>query len=647
MAPSGHHHSSLQLAHSLVVGSCSRKSSNENFLSDESDFVTTEIFVADIPQKFLKEELFLMLRLPNPLFMPELTGQSGLLYFLILFIGPMDGCPKERHEMGRVMATLMADKNFHRLTLLASKKEDLTEGIDHFLGCSTLIPPGKIDDRSLFSPENLPTPSETMSTKRKSNFSSKISEISELKSELLNHDVTETSVNCSKEKRKIGVSTIERMAESPFDKTGRSFGGLVRDFKNRLPFYADDFSSAFNFQCLTSILFIFFANFAVAVAMGEALSEKTNGLLGVTEVLVSHAISGTIWALFSGQPLCIVAAVGPFLVFESSLCQFCDSINLDYLSVRFWTGIWTFGFMLLMAMIEAPTVMRYLTRFTEDIYTAFIAAIFVWEGGKFVYDEFRSHPLSYLDTYCEKSSFNCSSSTNATSANFNETAFRARKWQNNVRLADQPDTAFLSLILFVMTFLLAFGLKRLRTSIYCGRTLSPLRDHDLKHVNIKPSFDLTSPEKRGWFVRPLGTRQQPLPLYMLFASMIPAFLASVVIFAQTEIVEILLSKEERRLRKPGGFHLDLVVNGVVVLIASVLGVQWLTPAAVQSLSHAASLTVMKRAAPGETPEIHYVIEQRVTLLIIALLHDFHTYDDERFKHCPCPIGRADFFQQFF
>lgn len=59
----------------------------------------------------------------------------------------------------------------------------------------------------------------------------------------------------------------------PFARTGKPFGGTIRDIRSRFPYYWDDIKTALNFQCVTSILFIFFANFASAVALGEVLSE--------------------------------------------------------------------------------------------------------------------------------------------------------------------------------------------------------------------------------------------------------------------------------------------------------------------------------------------------------------------------------------
>jgi len=62
----------------------------------------------------------------------------------------------------------------------------------------------------------------------------------------------------------------------PFVRTGRPFGGVKNDLKKRFPFYLDDYLQALNFQCFTSTLYIFFANFASAVAIGDVLGIIEN-----------------------------------------------------------------------------------------------------------------------------------------------------------------------------------------------------------------------------------------------------------------------------------------------------------------------------------------------------------------------------------
>lgn len=71
--------------------------------------------------------------------------------------------------------------------------------------------------------------------------------------------------------------------------------------------------------------------------------------------------------------------------------------------------------------------------------------------------------------------------------------------------------------------------------------------------------------------------------------------------------------------KGGGFHWDLLLMAVCCLLCSYLGLPWMCAAAVQSLAHCGSLSVMKRHAPGERPVVDHVIEQRVTTICVALL----------------------------
>ena len=47
--------------------------------------------------------------------------------------------------------------------------------------------------------------------------------------------------------------------------------------------------------------------------------EKTYDNLGVKETVISTSLCGIVFALLAGQPLMIIGATGPVLVFEQSL----------------------------------------------------------------------------------------------------------------------------------------------------------------------------------------------------------------------------------------------------------------------------------------------------------------------------------------
>jgi len=62
-------------------------------------------------------------------------------------------------------------------------------------------------------------------------------------------------------------------AEDPLARTGRPFGGMIRDIKRRYQYYKSDFTDALNAQVLAAVIFIYFAALSPAITFG--------GLLGV------------------------------------------------------------------------------------------------------------------------------------------------------------------------------------------------------------------------------------------------------------------------------------------------------------------------------------------------------------------------------
>lgn len=68
--------------------------------------------------------------------------------------------------------------------------------------------------------------------------------------------------------------------------------------------------------------------------------EKVNGWIGVSESLLGISIFGIVFALFSGQPIIIVGATGPKLVFEAALYQ----VSLLSFLLSLWSGyMWPQG----------------------------------------------------------------------------------------------------------------------------------------------------------------------------------------------------------------------------------------------------------------------------------------------------------------
>ena len=74
-------------------------------------------------------------------------------------------------------------------------------------------------------------------------------------------------------------------------------------------------------------------------------------------------------------------------------------------------------------------------------------------------------------------------------------------------------------------------------------------------------------EGRQWFIHPFGTAPEPgvqdlepNPWWTSIAAVVPALLASILIFMDQQITAVIVNRKEHKLKKGGGYHLDLLVR---------------------------------------------------------------------------------------
>ncbi|XP_039350658.1 anion exchange protein 3 isoform X5 [Mauremys reevesii] len=412
--------------------------------------------------------------------------------------------------------------------------------------------------------------------------------------------------------------------DDPLRRTGICFGGLVQDIKRRYPKYLSDIRDALHSQCLAAVLFIYFAALSPAITFGGLLGEKTEGLMGVSELIISTSVLGILFSLLGAQPLLVIGFSGPLLVFEEAFFKFCQSQGIEYLTGRVWIGLWLIVFIFIIVAAEGSFLVRYISPFTQEIFAFLISLIFIYETFYKLYKVFAEHPLLKFYPPSLESGLNAST-------------LSADAMSLGTRM--QPNTALLSLILMLGTFFIAFFMRKFKNSRFLGgkarRIIGDfgipisilvmvlvdytITDTYTQKLNVPSGLSVTSPQKRNWFIHPLGSRQA-FPMWMMFASAIPALLVFILIFMETQITTLIVSKKERKLMKGSGFHLDLLLIGTMGGLCALFGLPWLTAATVRSVTHVNALTVMSKAiAPGEKPKIEEVKEQRVTGVAIAVL----------------------------
>ncbi|WKY16051.1 hypothetical protein Q1695_001048 [Nippostrongylus brasiliensis] len=382
-------------------------------------------------------------------------------------------------------------------------------------------------------------------------------------------------------------------AESKRVERKRLFGGMIRDFRNRFCHYKSDFQDALTLKTLPTIVFVFLASITPAVTFGGLMGQYTEEAMGMSETLIAQCICGIIFALFAAQPMMIVSATGPVLIFEHSLYMLCQAKDLDFLSIRVYAGFWIF------------------------VISIFVVA---FDGARMLVYTFAENPVLNYDSFLEIYG-NC---RNKTFVMLNPT-YECR--------IGQPNTALLSFIAFISTFAIACTFKAVRESYWFGRhcrnffgdygvAVAIFLVSGVVHgrLNMPETLSFTNSESRGhrWLVIPhfstMESRREASQL-----SLAAALLVFMLMFAETEVTELLLLRKETKLTKGGGMHWDLLLMGFCALLCSLTGLPWMCAAAVQSLAHCGALTINERKTPGGKLAPSRVIEQRVTALAVAIL----------------------------
>uniref|UniRef100_A0A8B9FDU6 Anion exchange protein n=1 Tax=Amazona collaria TaxID=241587 RepID=A0A8B9FDU6_9PSIT len=507
--------------------------------------------------QFLEQPTMAFVRLNEAVFLESVLEVPIPVRFIFVLLGPSQA-NMDYHEIGRSISTLMSDKHFHEAAYMADDRQDLLNAINEFLDCSIVIPPSEVEGKDLL--KSIATFQKLLLMKRK-----------------------------EREQKSMKEGAVQEAEDDPLKRTGIFFGGLVRDIKRRYPKYLSDIRDALHSQCLAAVLFIYFAALSPAITFGGLLGEKTEGLMGVSELIISTSVLGILFSLLGAQPLLVIGFSGPLLVFEEAFYKFCQTQGIEYLTGRVWIGLWLIVFIFIIVAAEGSFLVRYISPFTQEIFAFLISLIFIYE------------------TF--------------------------------YKLMFSPNTALLSLILMLGTFFIAFFMRKFKNSRFLGgkarRIIGDfgipisilvmvlvdytITDTYTQKLNVPSGLSVTSPHKRGWFIHPMGS-SGTFPMWMMFASAIPALLVFILIFMETQITTLIVSKKERKLLKGSGFHLDLLLIGTMGGLCALFGLPWLTAATVRSVTHVNALTVMSKAiAPGEKPKIEEVKEQRVTGVLIAAL----------------------------
>jgi hypothetical protein len=394
--------------------------------------------------------------------------------------------------------------------------------------------------------------------------------------------------------------------------TGKFAGGLQDDFKRRLALYKSDWVDGLKAptKCLSATLYMYFACLGPAIAFGGLAYKETNAAVGAMEYLASQAMSGILWALFSGQPEIVLRPAGPQTVFLIALFRQCASWKIDFLPTLGWVGVWTSIFMLIIACSDACAwVANKCTKFTQDIFSLFVCAIFIFEGSKNLIQYFTD------DTYT-------------------------------------TEAALFSLILGIMTLQIGLGAVQLRSSPYMNATIRELfadfglasaviiasvtasvsKISGLEGLQITSGF--TPSTDRDWWID-LSQGDKYIPLIAIF----PALMMTALYYIDMNVATLLVNAPAMRMRKGAAYHYNFAVLAVIVLLTTLLGLPPPTGSLPHSPQYVLALSdVEEYTVDGETrTKIIKVHEQRLSPLLVNVLVALSFVVIPALKAIPLPV----------
>ncbi len=595
------------------------------------------------PVDFAQQSKILFIRFQAATAIPSLFELNLSARFMVIIIGPVKRKPY-LYEIGRAMATCLADDLCRELFYAANKRDDLIDAVNYLSRSTMALPPSSWDPKIRIEP-----PDRYMSKKDRTDA----------------HDITEY-IHDERVDEDSHVDPSLKADKIPFS-------GLVMDIRRKLPWIVSDITDCLNVKCIAATIYMYLVSLCSLVAFGALLGQNTDDCMATMECILAGAISGILFALFSGQPLNLLSATGPMLILENIIATLCKKFSFDFLEFRLWIGLWIALFLLLMVMFNLSFLVKFITRFTEDCFASLVAIMFIIDAIKSVVKINSMYPMYGAKSLMDSCSCIESNSTNTSTPGMDTTLFGVLvpgvssltnclalngEWRcEKVSKQYYPDIFIFSVLLFIIGFLICICLKHFRDSPFFPSSIRQILSDFAVLISILiisvinalvgiNTPKLTVPAKfsptrddRTWLIPFFGKN----PWWTIFLAIPPAIIATLLVFMDQQITAVIVNRKEFKLKKGFGYHLDLLIVAIQIAVCSILGLPWFVAATVLALTHVNALKEMsENSAPGEKPTFLGVREQRVTSLLTSILIGLSVFFTKVLSYIPMSVLYAVF-----
>lgn len=363
--------------------------------------------------------------------------------------------------------------------------------------------------------------------------------------------------------------------------------GIYNDLKTRLPYYKSDFKDAWNYRVIPSTLSIFFSNLLPAIAFAQDMFDKTDNAYGVNEVLMSSAIAGVVFGLFSGQPLCIVGVTGPISIFSYTVYELMTPRGTPYFPFMCWVYLWSMVFHIFIAVGNYISFMRIISLYSCDIFGFFINMVYIQKGIQILSNQFNDVDLA--SGYASVMVALCMLICGVGSAILGTYLHYFKPWVRKVFV----DYGVVASVIFFTGFI-HFGGK--------------LDDTTFARLPVTKSFQPTESGDRrphGWFIH--FWPGENIDVGDVFLAIPFAILLTFLFYFDHNVSSLMCQSKEYPLTKPAGFHWDFLLLGITTGVAGLIGIPPPNGLIPQAPLHTDSLVVYDKYGKKLS-----VVEQRLT-----------------------------------
>lgn len=378
----------------------------------------------------------------------------------------------------------------------------------------------------------------------------------------------------------------------------RCFGrGIYNDIKNRLlKYYISDIKDGLTYRTIPATVYIFFTNLLPAIAFAQDMFDHTKNSYGVNEVLLSSAMGGIVFGLLAGSPLCIVGVTGPISIFNYTVYEIVVPKGIPYFQFMCWVCLWSMLFHFILAIANCVNFMRYVTKFSCDVFGFFINIVYIQKGIEILTNQFN---LS--DTAAGFASIVVAMTMAIFGIAAQMFGSKSHYLPHNLRTFISDYSTPLCVVFF--TGFIHFG--------------GYLNNVDFPKLPITRTFRPTDTTNRqaDWFIR----FWEDITVGQVFLAVPFAILLTALFYYDHNISSLICQSSEFPLKKPASFHYDFLLLGITTGVSGLIGIPAPNGLIPQAPLHTLSLCIYDYDRKTGTKKISRVVEQRLSNTFQGLL----------------------------